>query len=33
MDSIGKDMKFMQNYVLKQKYAKEGITQMKLVAY
>lgn len=33
MDSVGKDMKFMQNYVLKQKYAKEGITQMKLVAY
>ncbi len=30
---VGKDIKFMQNYVLKQKYAKKDVTQMKLVAY
>ncbi len=33
MDAVGKEMNFMQDYVLKQKYAREGYAQMKLTSY
>ena len=33
MDSVGKDMQFMQNYILKQKYAEQSFAQLKLTAY
>lgn len=33
MDSVGKDMQFMQNYILKQKYALTDCVQVKLISY
>ena len=33
MESVGRDMDFIQSYVMKQKYANEGFAQMKLGAY
>lgn len=33
MDAVGKDMEFMQKYIMKQKYAKQDCVQMKLFAY
>ncbi|MDP3916888.1 MAG: hypothetical protein Q8Q42_01220 [Nanoarchaeota archaeon] len=33
MDSIGNNKEFMRNYVMKQKYAVNGIVQLKLITY
>ena len=33
MDSVGKDIEFMQRYVMKQKYAIDGTAQLKLTSY
>jgi len=33
MDSVGKDIEFMQNYVMKQRYSEENVTQKKLTDY
>ena len=33
MDSVGKDINFMESYVMKQKYAREHFIQNKLISY
>ncbi|MDP3917461.1 MAG: transposase, partial [Nanoarchaeota archaeon] len=33
MESVGRDMEFMQGYVMKQKYAVRGTAQLKLTSY
>ena len=33
MDSVGKDINFIEDYIMKQKYARQGFAQLKLSAY